>query len=61
MTLQLGIALTLVALSAAWFGRGFLRGLIHGECGGGCDGCEKGGCTLSKLEALKRELEAKRS
>jgi hypothetical protein len=59
MTLQFGIVLTLVALSAAWFGRGFLRGLLSGSCGGGCEGCEKGGCTLSKLEALKKELEAR--
>lgn len=58
MTLQLGIVLTLVALSAAWFGRGFLRGLLSGECGGGCEGCEKG-CTVTKLEALKKELEAR--
>ncbi|MBI3132277.1 MAG: hypothetical protein HYZ13_13235 [Acidobacteria bacterium] len=61
MTLQLGIVLMLVTLSAAWFGRGFLRGLLSGECGGGCEGCTKGGCTLTKLEALKQELEAKRN
>lgn len=60
MTLQLGIVLALVVLSALWFGRGFLKGFLGG-CSGGCEGCEKGGCTLSKLEALKKDLEAKRS
>ncbi len=60
MTLQLGIVLALVALSALWFGRGFIKGFLGG-CGGGCEGCEKGGCTLSKLEALKKDFEAKRS
>ena len=63
MNWQLLIVLILVALAALYFGRGFVMGLVgQGGCasGGGCSNCGEGGCTLTKLEALKREWEAKK-
>ncbi|MBL0209414.1 MAG: hypothetical protein IPQ13_00630 [Holophagaceae bacterium] len=62
MNWQTLIVLILAALAALYFGRGFVLGLMgKGECSsGGCSNCGEGGCTLSKLEALKREWEAKK-
>ncbi len=62
MNWQLFITLILAALAAIYFGRGFFLGLIgKGGCSsGGCSNCGEGGCTLSKLETLKREWEAKK-
>jgi hypothetical protein len=55
------VVLALVAAAAAYFGRGFLSGLFGKGCeDGGCANCGSGGCTLSKLEALKKEYEAKK-
>ena len=57
--------LALVALAAFYFGRGFLMGLLgRGGCasGGSCSSCGDGGsCTLTKLEALKQEYEARKA
>lgn len=63
MTVQTIIVLLLTLGAAAYFGRGFLLGLLGRGCGteGGCAKCAKGGCTLTKLEALKQELEARKS
>ena len=57
MNWQLLIVLILVALAVLYFGRGFLLGLVgEGGCSsGGCSNCGEGGCTLNKLEALKRD------
>ncbi len=63
MNWQLLTVLILVALAALYFGRGFLMGLLgKGGCasGGSCSSCGEGGCTLTKLEALKQEWEAKK-
>jgi hypothetical protein len=41
--------------------RGVLSGLFGKGCEtGGCANCGSGGCTLSRLEALKKEYEAKK-
>lgn len=63
MTLQLAIVLLLVLGSAVYFGRGFLLGLLGKGCGeeGGCANCSGGGCTLSKLEALRKDYEARKA
>ncbi len=54
------IVLALVAGSALYFGRGFIKGLFGG-CEGGCEKCESGGgCAVQKLEALRKEMEARR-
>lgn len=56
--------LVLAALAALYFGRGFLLGLMgKGGCasGGSCSSCGEGGCTLSKIEALKRDYEARKA
>jgi hypothetical protein len=61
MTLQLGIVLVLVAFAALYFGRGFILGLLgKGGCesGGSCASCGTGGCTVAKLEELRKQLEA---
>ena len=62
MNWQLLITLILVALAGLYFGRGFFLGLMgSGGCSsGGCSNCGEGGCTLNKLEALKREWETKK-
>lgn len=62
MNWQLIIVLIMVALALLYFGRGFLMGFMgKGGCASGsCSNCSEGGCTLSKLEALKREWEAKK-
>jgi hypothetical protein len=53
--------LALTVAAAAWFGRGFIAGLLGRDCdAGGCANCAGGGCTLSKLEALKKEYEARK-
>lgn len=64
MNWQLITVLILVVSAAAYFGRGFLLGLTgRGGCasGGSCGSCGEGGCTLNKLEALRREWEARKS
>lgn len=64
MTWQLFAVLALVALAALYFGRGFVLGLLgRGGCasGGSCSSCGEGGCTLSRLDALKREYEARKA
>lgn len=64
MTLQLAIVLLLVLASAVYFGRGFVLGLLGKGCGseGGCANCSSGGgCTLSKLEALRKDYEARKA
>jgi hypothetical protein len=57
--------LALVVLAVLYFGRGFVLGLLgRGGCasGGGCSSCGPGGsCTLSKLEALKQDYEARKA
>jgi hypothetical protein len=53
------IVLALVAGSALYFGRGFIKGLLGG-CEGGCEKCGDGGCAVQKLEALKKEMDARR-
>ncbi len=63
MNWQLLIVLVLVALAAIYFGRGFVLGLLgKGACatGGGCGNCGEGGCTVGKLEALRKEYEARK-
>lgn len=63
MTLQLAVVLLLVLAALAYFGRGFVLGLLGRGCGteGGCANCSSGGgCTLSKLEALRKDYEAKK-
>jgi len=55
------VVLALVLAAAAYFGRGFLAGLFGKGCEtGGCANCGSGGCTLAKLEALKKEYEARK-
>ena len=64
MNWQMIVVLISVAGATVYFGRGFLLGLTgQGGCasGGSCSSCGEGGCTLTKLEALKREWEAKKS
>ena len=64
MTWQLLGVLILVALAALYFGRGFVLGLLgRGGCasGGSCESCAGGSCTLTKLEALRKELEARKA
>ncbi|HXC17577.1 MAG TPA: hypothetical protein VNV60_09075 [Holophagaceae bacterium] len=57
--------LALVVLAVLYFGRGFVLGLLgRGGCasGGSCSSCGSGGsCTLSKLDALKQEYEARKA
>ncbi|HET6329163.1 MAG TPA: hypothetical protein VFF76_00105 [Holophagaceae bacterium] len=57
--------LGLVVLAVLYFGRGFVLGLLgRGGCasGGSCSSCgEGGGCTLSKLEALRQDYEARKA
>lgn len=57
------LVLLAVAASAAYFGRGFVLGLMGRGCGteGGCAKCSSGGgCTLTKLEALRKDFEAQK-
>ncbi len=55
------VVLVLVLAAAVYFGRGFFSGLFGKDCDeGGCANCGSGGCTLSKLEALKKEYEARK-
>lgn len=64
MSLQFAVVLCLALGAAAYFGRGFLLGLFGRGCGteGGCANCSSGGgCTLSKLEALRKDYEAKKA
>lgn len=64
MNWQTLTVLMLVALAALYFGRGFVLGLLgRGGCASGsCSSCSSGGgCTLSKLEALKQEYEARKA
>lgn len=58
MSFQMIIMLVLVAASALYFGRGFLKGLMGG-CEGGCSKCGDGGCGVQKLEALRKEIEGR--
>ena len=56
--------LALVVLAVLYFGRGFVLGLLgRGGCasGGSCSSCGEGGCTLTKLDALKQEYEARKA
>ena len=62
LSFQLVIVLLAVAAAALFFGRGFVAGLLGQGCGteGGCAKCSSGGgCTVTKLEAIKKEYEAK--
>ena len=64
MNWQLIVVLILVALAVLYFGRGFVLGLLgKGGCasGGSCSSCGEGGCTLSKIEALRQEYEARKA
>ena len=64
MNWQMIVVLISVAGATVYFGRGFLLGLTgKGGCasGGSCSSCGEGGCTLTKLETLRREWEAKKS
>ena len=64
MNWQMIVVLILVALAALYFGRGFVLGLLgKGGCasGGSCSSCGEGGCTLSKIEALRQEYEARKA
>lgn len=65
MNWQPVIVFALVGLAALYFGRGFILGLLgRGGCasGGSCSSCGEGGsCTLTKLEELKREYEARKT
>lgn len=58
------LVLVAVAAAATYFGRGFILGLLGRGCGqeGGCAKCSNGGgCTLTKLEAIRKDYEAKKS
>ena len=64
MNWQSFTVLALVVLAVLYFGRGFVLGLLgRGGCasGGSCSSCGEGGCTLTKLEALKRDYEARKA
>lgn len=58
----MSLVLLAVAAATAYFGRGFVLGLMGRGCGteGGCAKCSSGGgCTLTRLEALRKEFEAR--
>lgn len=59
MSVQMIVVLVLVAASALYFGRGFIKGLF-GACEGGCEKCGSGGCAVQKLDALRKEMDARR-
>ncbi len=55
------VVLVLVAGSALYFGRGFIKGLLGGCDEGGCEKCSSGGgCAVQKLDALRKEMEARK-
>jgi hypothetical protein len=58
------LVLLAVTAAAVYFGRGLVLGLLGRGCGteGGCAKCSSGaGCTLTKLEAIRKDYEAKKS
>ena len=64
MSVQLILVLLAVTASVLYFGRGFVAGLWGRGCGteGSCAKCSSGGgCTVTKMDALRKEYEARKS
>lgn len=64
LSVQMILVLVAVAASVLYFGRGFVAGLLGRGCGteGGCAKCSSGGgCTVTKMDALRKEYEARKS